>query len=242
MKTASEEKTTSTIESKQISRTHDRLLKLLLIIIAINLIILNAVLVWTKRVPGQNDLISPIEIFTADQIPDYTEEIKSLQVDMETMAATMVATMAAQMNCPAEPEPNFTPIAPAPTRRLTHKLKEIQFPGARGTNATTWWDIPNMEVTFNAGDYPNYTAYWEALLKVKDGGGEAWARIYDTNAGIPIVNSEVKTSSNMLVRVSSGSIKFWPENRTYRVQIKSLLGPEAVVEDAKIKISWIKEE
>lgn len=238
MKTALEEKTTSTIEPKQISRTHDRLLKLLLIIIALNLILLNAFLVWPKKAPGQGDLISPIEIFTVDQLPDYTEEIESLQTDVETMAATM----AAQMNCPVEPEPNYTAIAPPPTKKLTHKLKEIQFPGARGTNATTWWDIPNMEVTFNMADYPNYTAYWEALLRVKDGAGESWARIYDTNAGIPIVGSEIKASSGVLVRVSSGSIKFWPENRTYRVQIKSLFGPEAVVEDAKIKISWIKEE
>jgi len=238
MKTALEEKTTSTIEPKQISRTRDRFLKLLLIIIALNLILLNAFLVWPKKAPGQDDLISPIEIFTVDQLPDYTEEINSLQTDVETMAATM----AAQMNCPAEPEPNYTPISPAPIRKLTHKLKEIQFPGARGTNATTWWDIPNMEVTFNMADYPNYTAYWEALLRVKDGAGESWARIYDTNAGIPIVGSEIKASSGVLVRVSSGSIKFWPENRTYRVQIKSLHGPEAVVEDAKIKISWIKEE
>lgn len=223
-------------------RTDDRLIKALLILLVVNLVVLNGLLVWAELNfdSFEAEILKPTEITVLEEEDAVVSEENRDDVGKEIGEDEKEAVVA-QSLCPASPELSYTPLVPVSTRMVQH-LEEINFPGARGTNSTTWWNVPGMEVTFNIDDYPNYTAYWEALLRIKDGAGEAWARIYDLDANTPVVGSEIKTSSNTLVRISSGQLKFWSGKRNYRVQLKSLLDPEAVVEDAKIKINWIEEK
>lgn len=214
--------------------------KVFLGLIVLNLLGLNLLLVSKGASKSSPQPASQPEVAMVEATA--SGDVVGLREDFQAMQASLSAQLAACLDASETVAQGGGTVVIAQPPRFEHQLETIAFPGARGTNATTWWDIPGMEVTFNIGDYPQAVAYWEALLRVKGGAGEAFARIYDVDAGIPVPGSEIKTSSSNLVRVTSDTLSLWPENRTYRVQAKSLLGPEAVVEDAKIKISWMKEQ
>lgn len=213
--------------------------KVFLGLIVFNLLGLNILLVQQgfRKVSPQPE--TQPEVAVAEATP--SGEVGQLREDLETLQASLSAQLAACIDTTAATSKTGS-AAVAQPKSYEPKLETIAFPGAHGTNETTWWDVPNMEVAVNGASYPNHTAYWEALVKIQDGGGRAYARIWDITAGIPVPGSEINTSSKIPVRVSSGSISFWPAHRTYKVQIKSQLGAEAAVEDAKIKISWLKEK
>ncbi|OGD62845.1 hypothetical protein A2160_05665 [Candidatus Beckwithbacteria bacterium RBG_13_42_9] len=213
------------------------LIKALLGIAAVNLIFLNVMIV--KQQLGQ-PAKTPAEV-SLEQPSETSETTEMAQIKKDLMA--LDATVAAKLSCVVSPLPLAdSSSSKSITPKLLPQLATLNFPGGQSANATDWWNTPNLTVTFNAANYPNYTAYWGALLMVKGSEGKAYARLFDVQANAPIAGSEIETSSSNLVRVSSGAINFWPANRTYRIQLKSLLGAEIVVEDAKIVISWIKEE
>lgn len=227
---------------------NDLLIKALLVLILLNLIFLNGSLVWIKFFSNKQGAKEQAKIAITENAVFDPSDLEILRGKLEAVEASLSAKTACfdvsdtVDQTPLSAGGKASTTAPPSPKKISHQLKDISFPGAHGTNDTTWWSIPGMETTFEIEHFPNYTAYWEALLRIKGGEGRAYARIFDTFAGIPVDGSEIETGSDSLVRISSGSLKFWPGSRKYQVQIKSLFGPEAVVEDAKIRISWIKEE
>lgn len=213
--------------------------KVFLGLIVLNLLGLNILLVQQAFRKASPQPKTQPEVAVAEATP--SGEVGQMREDLAVLQASLSAQLAACIDTRAVTS-KARGTAVTKQKSYEPKLDTIAFPGARGTNETTWWDVPNMEVAVNGASYPGHTAYWEALMKIKDGGGKAYARIWDITAGIPVPGSEISTSSKTLVRISSGSISFWPAHRTYRVQIKSQLGAEAAIEDAKIKISWLKEQ
>ena len=217
--------------------------KLVLGLVVLNLMFFNFLLVKKRFSEISNKITSPQPemAIVAETLPSESktaEELQTLRQDLESMAATVTAQLACLASS-SEPVSVITQQVLG-QQKVEPKLKYLNFPGARGTNSTTWWEVPDMEVVLNIANYPNYVATWEALLRVKNGEGKAYARIFDTAAGIPLEGSEIETGSDKLLRVFSGPLTFWPAERTYKIQIKSLYGTEAVIEEAKIKISWIE--
>lgn len=116
----------------------------------------------------------------------------------------------------------------------------ISLGGPYNTQSTDWVDVPNEQLSINfASDYgSNAKVIWDAILKVDQGNGAVYARLFDVTNGIAVEGSEINTTSSTLTLVSSGNLKFVGARNLYRVQIKSLTTYTAFIDSARIKIYY----
>ena len=125
------------------------------------------------------------------------------------------------------------------TSSKTSQPQVIYIPlgGGGSTTNTTWTDVGNAEVYFDLNDYPNFSeARFEGFIKVKNGNGKAFARLYDVTHSIGVQGSDIETTSENFTMVDSDPLAFWRGKNLYRVQIKSLNGYEASIDSGRIKI------
>lgn len=110
--------------------------------------------------------------------------------------------------------------------------------GSNGsTKSLTWVDIPSTETTIDWTTYGlNYSVTWDALLHVHQGNGSVTVRLYDTTAQAVVPGSEITTTSQDDVRVSSGKLTVPNDTHSYIVQIKSLSSYEAFYRDGRILV------
>jgi len=125
------------------------------------------------------------------------------------------------------------------TSAKTSQPQVIYIPlgGGGSTVSTDWTDVGNAEVYFDLNDYPNFSeARFEGFIKVKNGNGKAFARLYDVTHSIGVQGSDIETTNENFALVSSDPLAFWRGKNLYRVQIKSLNGYEASIDSGRIKI------
>ena len=85
------------------------------------------------------------------------------------------------------------------------------------------------------------TAYvtFEASLKVADGNGQAFARLFDATHGIAVDGSEISTTNNADFKfVGTNKLNLWNGKNLYKVQLKSLNGFVITYSGGKIKIVY----
>ena len=116
----------------------------------------------------------------------------------------------------------------------------ISLDGAVSTTSTDWVDAPGVEVSFDyAQDFSVVSKVsWEASLKVANGNGQAYARLFDVTHKIAVSGSEISTTNNAdFQRVTSGNLNLWAGRNTYLVQLKSLNSFEVGYTGGRIRIS-----
>lgn len=131
-------------------------------------------------------------------------------------------------------------ITPAPIKT---KMQTAYVPinGPFSTTSTDWYDAYGTEFYLDYNTDYGKSAYadWQAFLKIADGNGIAYARLYDITNKIGVNGSEVTvTNKGDLTQVISGQLNFWAGNNQYRVQIKSLNGYAATFGSGRIKIIY----
>lgn len=221
------------------SPTASVLVKIFLAVIVINLAILNF---FFLREAVSFKKIRDVTTESAEIMVLESENLLN-KVDFEKLKSEFkdrVVIVEGQPEYFSPVQTDYTPAIPA-SGDFKHKMEYFKFSGTNETSSIVWWNIPGAEVSFNIANFPNASNWWEASLRIKNDTGKALARIFDATANIPVEGSEIEVSSADLVKVSSGLLKFSPGDRTYKIQIKSLFGEEVVIEDARIKISWIEE-
>lgn len=112
--------------------------------------------------------------------------------------------------------------------------------GLGGTSSSTDWTVINtQEIEVDPTEFPGYLgANLIVELKVKDGNGMAYARLFNVTDNTPVYSSEVSTSSGDFTPVTSGSFVFATGKKKYRLQLKSLTGYQVDVQLTKVKISF----
>ncbi len=121
----------------------------------------------------------------------------------------------------------------------TSQAKVIYIPlgGSGSTASTSWADVGNAEVYFNIDDYQNVDRiYFEGYIRVKNGNGKAFARLYDVTHSIGVQGSDIETINENFTMVESGTLSFWRGKNLYRIQVKSLNGYDAYIDSGRIKI------
>ncbi|MBI3397095.1 hypothetical protein HY045_01315, partial [Candidatus Woesebacteria bacterium] len=116
------------------------------------------------------------------------------------------------------PKPTVAPI-------VSKQTSYIPFAGPITSTSTDWVDATGTDITIDVvNDYgKNAAVSWQTSLKVADGNGQAYARLFDVTHGIAVSGSEISTTNNSDYQtVSSGNFTLWSGRNTYRVQIKSL--------------------
>jgi hypothetical protein len=125
----------------------------------------------------------------------------------------------------------------APTTS-TSKYPQYIYPLGYGgsSSAADWTEITTLTITIDPSLYPGYKDMkLEAYIRVKDGNGKAYARLYSSTS--PVVLSEVSTTSFQNTWTSSGGFSL-SGKKTYTFQVKSLTGYEAYLENARVVVNY----
>lgn len=126
------------------------------------------------------------------------------------------------------------------TTTTTTSKAPIYIPIGSGgyTNAPTWTDASGVEISIDPADYPGYTsATFEDSLRISDPNQTASARLYNATDKSSLTSTEISTTSQSFVIVSSNTFNLTSGRKTYRLQLKSS-GHEAYSQFARIKISY----
>ncbi|KKQ98582.1 MAG: hypothetical protein UT24_C0009G0082 [Candidatus Woesebacteria bacterium GW2011_GWB1_39_12] len=133
-------------------------------------------------------------------------------------------------------------ISSTPTPRLVPTKKSrrtyyVPIPGSGSTLATDWTNLSGTDFYLSKNDFPGLLeVYFEANIKLLNANGKAFFRIYDTTHFIGVGGSQIETTSQTSVFVSSGKVSLWEGYNHYIVQAKTLTADTAVYESGKLKI------
>jgi len=128
---------------------------------------------------------------------------------------------------------------PAPTSKPQDVY--IQISGFGSTEKTDWVDIVASDFSFDVNhDFEKGANFaWEGFLRIPNGSGTAYARIYDVTHGIAVNGSQISvTDQRDFSRANSTNMYFWAGRNVYRVQIKSLDFYDVDYTGGKIRVSY----
>ena len=101
-----------------------------------------------------------------------------------------------------------------------------------------WVDVPTASFYFDTADYPGLISVnFEANMKLFNGNGLAFARLYDTTHAAPIPGSQVQTGSQSDTMVTSAPLTFLDGHNLIKVQIKSLTADTTYFNSARLIIT-----
>jgi hypothetical protein len=134
--------------------------------------------------------------------------------------------------------PTSTPTSTPTTKKTAVKsVSYIPIPGSGSTLETEWTTLSGTDFYISKGDYQGLTGvYFEANMKLVNGNGKGYLRIYDATHDVAVDGSTVETDSQTSVAVGSGSINLWDGYNKYQVQAKSLTADTTVFESGRLKV------
>jgi hypothetical protein len=212
--------------------------KLPKIILVINLLLLNVVVSYLV-------LTSFAESKLEDGMPNFQ---KSLTVRPETKLQESgckdeckayidktISQSLSRINASITPTPMVTPTLIS--QKKTKKVSYIPIPGSGETTQTGWTAISGTDFYVSKADFPGLSAvFFEVNIKLVNGNGSAFVRLYDISHSIAVVGSELSTSSQTSTFVSVGPLSLWEGYNHYRVQAKSLTADTTVFESGRLKV------
>ena len=108
-----------------------------------------------------------------------------------------------------------------------------------GSTALNWTAISSQQFVIDSADYPNATsAQFQVQMRVFEGNGTASAALYDVEDNIVIGLSQVSTTSQDYVWLYSSTFPLPSGKHTYELELKSLTGYSADVENARLRINF----
>lgn len=135
------------------------------------------------------------------------------------------------------PSPTNEPTKATVAGKASRSTTIVPIPGSGSTGENGWKDLTGTEFNLNTTDYPNLKeAYLEVNMRLFNGNGSGFVRLFDVTAGIEVWGSEVKTNSQNFTVVTSDKLILRPGNHLYRIQAKSLTADTAVYNSGRIKI------
>lgn len=138
----------------------------------------------------------------------------------------------------ALPEEKFAQVKVLPaSSSQTPKKYFIPLGSASSKSLETWKDT-GAQVYLDPADYPGAMITWEASFKIPTANGKVCARLINVNENIFLWGSEICSEGDTYKLISSGPITPWQGNKLYRVQLKTTMDYEAIMEGARIKVSY----
>ena len=99
-----------------------------------------------------------------------------------------------------------------------------------------WEDVAGSDVYINTANYQNTKeTYFEVSLHIPTKNGVMFARLYNVTDKHPVWYSEVHTDQDVSTFLSS-KISLDPGNKQYRIQLKTTLEYQSLLDNARIKI------
>ena len=195
-------------------------------------------LVYKSQAPSTNN-----QIITNNQeekgcgeecLAAVREAVDNYQLSIVNLSATITGTVIPTV------KPTAKPAAQQAVTATNPKIRSVQYvtiPGNGSTVTNGWTVLSGTEFYFDLGDYPGLKEiYFEANLKLFNGNGIDYARLYDSTHGIGVQGSEVQTSSQANTVVESGKLSFWGGKNLIKVQSRSLTADTAVYNSGRLRI------
>jgi hypothetical protein len=136
------------------------------------------------------------------------------------------------------PTPSAIVVAAAAAKKSkvrTVSYLPISNNGSTGSN--NWDNLSGTDFYFDLHDYPGLVEiYFETNIKLFNGNGLAFVRLYDETHGVGVQGSEVQTSQQKDTAVVSGQVSFYQGKNLIKVQAKSLTADTAIFTSGRLKI------
>jgi hypothetical protein len=148
-----------------------------------------------------------------------------------------IASMAAAQPVIVVPTAKPLVITKTAPKVKTRTVSYVTIPGNGSVTENDWQDISGTDFYFDTSDYPGLTEiYFEANLKLFNGNGMAYVRLFDVTHGIGVQGSEVSTNSQIDSLITSGQVTFWAGKNLIRVQAKSLTADTTIFNYGRLKV------
>jgi len=118
------------------------------------------------------------------------------------------------------------------------QIKEIYIPLGQGSAASQdWEEITGAEAVINLANFSGVkSVILEASLRIPTGNGRVYAKLYDVIAKHDVWFSEVSVEGSQSKREESAPVVLSPGRSLYRIKMKSTMGYEAILDQARLKI------
>lgn len=139
------------------------------------------------------------------------------------------------------PEVTVDPVEIKTVTQSTTKTKHVSYvnvSGGFGQIAYDWMDVPASEFYFNKSDYDGLKEVkFESNMKLLNGNGMAYVRLFDVTHGSVVTGSQVETGNQNNTVVTSTALNFMDGKNLIRVQIKSLTADTTVFNSGRLVIT-----
>src|SRR3989344_6048851 len=206
-----------------------------LIFLVTNTILIDYHLFLGKFKTRDVELVQPLPDITETATPPQTSSTARIQTNAEISNLIKTATESLTLRVDAlagnssQPETAVTQNQP---------VKEYYVPlGTGSTNSTAWVDLPGVEAYIAPSNYGTIVEmYLEVAIRVPTGSGQGFSRLQNVTDNNSLVESEDSYEGKAGKLFSSGKIPVPSQTRLYRMQLRSSLGAEVVLDNARIKL------
>jgi hypothetical protein len=204
------------------------------VFLIIDLVILNSALVFL--------FLKPQKIFQNTTVNNgcNTDCQKSINSKLDELSSKLEELKLSVTPIPTPTIKKETVVVFQPKTSKTKKrtVSYINIPTSGSILAYDWTDIPATEFYFDTNDYPGLVnIYFESNMKLLNGNGLAFIRLYDSNHGIGVQGSDVQTNSQSDTVVTSGQVTFLAGKNLIKVQSKSLTADTTVFNSGRLRIT-----
>jgi hypothetical protein len=212
--------------------------KLILIVISINVFVLNIAVGYLGylKIIKEEDSQAPIQRSYLIEKDSSEEDVQLAQgICLEECQALIEEKIESISSSTPKPASTVSPVLV--TKEKIKRTYYIPVPGSGNTSNNDWTDLSGTDFYFDPGEYKGIVeARFETNIKLLNGNGRTWVRLFDVTHSIGVINSEAHTDSQTTDNVTSGEINFWSGRNLYRVQAKSLTADTAIYEGGRIKV------
>lgn len=194
-----------------------------------NLLVLNGIIGWLvyKQSNNQSSIIN-------NQVTK-TEYVDRCGIECQKYIDESLKSQIP--NPKASPTPSSTVVYKTTSKTKVRNVQYVTIPGNGFTLSNDWSDISGTDFYFNSADYPGLVEiYLEGNMRLLNGNGKAYMRLFDATHNIGVQGSELETTSQTSVVIVSGKVTFWSGKNLIRVQLKSLTADTSILDSARLRI------
>lgn len=168
---------------------------------------------------------------TGERNPNFLDNKKSVEGRLTTLEKE-VASLSGQPipSDIVESTPSSGPVLPPSYIPLNWQAS---------STALNWTAVSSQQFVIDTNDYPGATsAQFQVQMRVFEGNGTAYAVLYNIEDNSVIWSSQVSTPSQDYVWLYSSTFPLPNGKHTYELELKSLTGYSADVENARLRINF----
>nr|MBI5455765.1 hypothetical protein [Candidatus Levybacteria bacterium] len=233
---ANDFKEESTGESGSIIKkiiTQKNIILLLLFLIFLNLLYLDVIFIRGSGIKTIEKIIS-------------APSSQTNQNDSTCSSACITKINEVKNNIKKQTSSDITPtITPTPTKlqyqpQDSSSVREYYVPFGTGSGSSSdWQDVSGLQAYVDSVSYPNIkSVVFEASLHIPTGNETASVRLYNATDKHPVWNSEINFNGNSSsIFLTSASISLDSGNKLYKVQMKTQLQYQAILDQSRLHIT-----